>query len=421
MSSIPTASIGNGRKLRADAAASYLHMVADGMPDGHVDAALRTMDEQRYLYNLYKAGRGNLAAYPNANAPHIRGIALDFHTSTAARRGAQLWLTKGGDWSKRVAGEKIRSHEYGWVRTVASERWHYEYQPAKDRHAAADLKARLKKLGWAHVKALQKGNGLTADGIAGPKTWAVLLGKPKAAPKPTTPPKPKTVDVRVSTFNTLDPRFAGKLTAARIKGLCAAVVDAKADVYLLTEAPEQIRNHLRGACSCKASAHVRLPGGAKRWLVRVYRSVAILRDSTKWRSAKTATQVPMGTAYHGALYETLTHTSGQKVTFGVYHLPPDKSASKAGQQKLLTGFLGRLSSGVRIVGGDGANSAAWLAGWADARTTAAESATRNAATYDGGGTPDRIGSKGSVAWRGYTVRPATASDHNLVVTAATIA
>lgn len=37
----------------------------------------RTLSEQTALYNRYKNGQGPLAAYPNANAPHIRGVAAD--------------------------------------------------------------------------------------------------------------------------------------------------------------------------------------------------------------------------------------------------------------------------------------------------------------------------------------------------------
>ena len=69
----------------------------------------RTLAQQRYLYNLWKAGKGNLAAYPNANAPHIRGVAADcgtvnkygtyrsaFHDSAykreCERRGVFAWV-----------------------------------------------------------------------------------------------------------------------------------------------------------------------------------------------------------------------------------------------------------------------------------------------------------------------------------------
>jgi hypothetical protein len=79
----------------------------------------RTLAEQRRLYNLYKQGRGNLAAYPNRNAPHIRGIAADcgvidhlgHYTSIANYAGAPNAL-----------------HHHGLNATVHSEAWHVSRQ-----------------------------------------------------------------------------------------------------------------------------------------------------------------------------------------------------------------------------------------------------------------------------------------------------
>ena len=42
-----------------------------------VESGRRTLAEQAALYARYKAGTGNIAAPPNANAPHVRGIAAD--------------------------------------------------------------------------------------------------------------------------------------------------------------------------------------------------------------------------------------------------------------------------------------------------------------------------------------------------------
>ena len=132
-----------GHVLRADAAASYLRMIAAGMPAGGVDVFTRTMAEQETLYRRYLAGKGPIAARPVATAPHIDGRAIDLHTTTAGKYDpspAHLWLTAGGDGSsKPKAGEKLRAHTYGWRRTVPSERWHFEYDRAADTKRAADL------------------------------------------------------------------------------------------------------------------------------------------------------------------------------------------------------------------------------------------------------------------------------------------
>ena len=78
-----------------------------------ITSGFRTMAEQKYLYNCYLTGscnNGNLAAKPGYSN-HQSGIALDLTTSG--------WLAKN-------AGK------YGFVRTVPSEDWHYEYTGGKD-------------------------------------------------------------------------------------------------------------------------------------------------------------------------------------------------------------------------------------------------------------------------------------------------
>lgn len=45
--------------------------------DLYIISGKRTYAEQKRLWDLYQAGKGNQAAYPNKNAPHIRGVAAD--------------------------------------------------------------------------------------------------------------------------------------------------------------------------------------------------------------------------------------------------------------------------------------------------------------------------------------------------------
>lgn len=181
--------------LRGDAAASYLRMRAAGMPKGGIQVFHRSLAKQKELYKRYKAGRGPVAAPPNPNAPHVKGVAMDAQTAAAngsySPGGAHKWLVNGGTGSKpspfNSAGrptEKIRANSYGWSRTVRTERWHYGYDPAKDTKVAADLSRRLKILGFGSVKAFQKSRGLTEDGKAGPVTWAELLRVGDRTPPP---------------------------------------------------------------------------------------------------------------------------------------------------------------------------------------------------------------------------------------------
>ena len=72
-------------------------------------SGFRTMDQQRYLYNLYLSGRGNLAARPGYSN-HQSGLALDLNTSSA---GVYSWMSRN-------------AARYGFRRTVPSEPWHWE-------------------------------------------------------------------------------------------------------------------------------------------------------------------------------------------------------------------------------------------------------------------------------------------------------
>ena len=187
-----------GHWLIAPAAASYARMLAAGMPTGGVASAGRTHAEQTALWDAYKAGTGNLAAYPGTSL-HESGLALDLTRGTPA----QLWAAHDGDPYHVASGEHIRANDYGWRRTVPSEAWHFSYDAAKDKHIPAPtapaiayptlrmgsigkwVRALQLKLGGradgvygpltrGRVKAAQKRLGLTVDGIAGPKTLAKL-------------------------------------------------------------------------------------------------------------------------------------------------------------------------------------------------------------------------------------------------------
>jgi hypothetical protein len=106
-----------GDQLRTDAAASYQRARDAGMPAG-ITSAYRTEAQQAPLYARYlndlRTGRKppRLAAKPGTSF-HGEGTALDLPIA------AELWL---------------RAHpEYGWRFTIKSERWHAEYDPARDR------------------------------------------------------------------------------------------------------------------------------------------------------------------------------------------------------------------------------------------------------------------------------------------------
>lgn len=192
-----------GKSLAPLPELSYLRMLADGAPEGGVDVWNRTPATQAELHKLWKAGRGPKAAAPNANAPHVRRVAFDTHTTgvNGAYEPSRFhrWLTEGGNGKVRSASEKITANKYGWVRNVAGERWHFQYFLARDKVLWRIVQKEIGGLtvdgipGSKTVTALrtwQKANGLTPDGIPGAKTLAKLRGgtKPVESKPPASQP-----------------------------------------------------------------------------------------------------------------------------------------------------------------------------------------------------------------------------------------
>ena len=408
-----------GNRLRADAAASYLRMLAAGMPAGGVDVFSRTMAQQQALYAAYKAGRGPVAARPVATAPHIDGRAMDLQTTrngVYTPSAAHRWLTTGGDGSsKPKSGEKLRAHDYGWRRTVPSERWHFEYDRARDTKRAADLKARLKALGYADLKALQRAHGLTADGVDGPLTWAVLLGSPKPAPAPApTPapvPAPSGVDFRAGSYNAQLQRFGGGAYSADATFIKDTL---RPSILMAQEVEETARTAIMG----------------KGVLTKTYPlgTTALLWDGRKYRHGARI-EVRLGTAYHGMIgTELVSVTNGGKIVAASVHIRPNDAIKGTDAQKL----AGKLSDVKKIlaalakypnvmVGGD------WSTGEHRALLEKAgyRLVTPWTDTYDKAGTQrlDAIYIRGPLltARTGGSVHPAAASDHHGLVANLTLA
>lgn len=407
-----------GKSLATMPDASYQRMLAAGMPTGGIDVYRRTMAEQQALYNAYKAGKGPVAAKPSASAPHIRGYAMDAHTTTSGKydpSAAHRWLTKGGDGSsKPKAGEKLQCHDYGWRRTVPSERWHFGYDVALDKVLWRQVQKALGGLTvdgipgpktLTALKKWQKKQGLTADGIPGPATLAKMAKTP--APKPVKVPT-------LGRFGVMNCGAWGKtsLPSKTITALKALIKKIDASIYALTECPEWLRTILRAA----------MPGGTKRWLVVVRGSQAILFDSAKWKLVSTvpAPSMTFGpTSYHGGLYATLQQTTTKaRLTFGSYHLPPNSVSSESYQKAKLKAFAAKITSRPALIGGDGADSGTWI-DWDDARIKAKASPNREAPTY-GKTIKDRAHSRGLTIRKYAVIDSKGASDHEGVLVQYTI-
>lgn len=102
----------NGKLVEVNTARKYLRMRAAAKKRGvslYIVSGFRTMAQQRYLYKLYKQGKGNLAA-PPGYSNHQSGRALDLNTHAA---GVYSFLAN-------------RGASFRFKRTVPSEKWHWE-------------------------------------------------------------------------------------------------------------------------------------------------------------------------------------------------------------------------------------------------------------------------------------------------------
>lgn len=85
-----------------------------------LNSGRRTMAEQWRLYRLYRAGRGNLAAFPSPTAPHIRVGRVDHAIDVDSLDGGETRLQ---NW--------LRKHGVRVTNPVRGESWHME-APASD-------------------------------------------------------------------------------------------------------------------------------------------------------------------------------------------------------------------------------------------------------------------------------------------------
>jgi len=198
-------------------------------------SGVRTIADQRRLYDLYKRGRGNLAANPD------RRLANGFRGSYHMQQNAPGCDGYGMAVDLRITGRGLswaRLHTiittFGIRPTVRSENWHmqpgrmagnrfdwFSYTAGREKPFQADTRSELQKIAayiaelrrtvlrrgdrGVHVTSLQRfledqsypagtadgvygrktekavrmlqaDAGLTVDGIVGPNTWNALLG-----------------------------------------------------------------------------------------------------------------------------------------------------------------------------------------------------------------------------------------------------
>lgn len=117
-------SLPGGESLRPDAAKAYERMSAAARAEGiwlWVSSGYRSRREQRALYERYRKGLGPRAARPG-RSNHQRGIAVD--------------VSVGDEESSTYRWLAAHACRHGFLRTVPSEPWHWEYRPRLTRAPA---------------------------------------------------------------------------------------------------------------------------------------------------------------------------------------------------------------------------------------------------------------------------------------------
>jgi|1186.fasta_scaffold331737_2 hypothetical protein len=190
-----------GGRLRRDAAHAFNAMNAESIrrfgvtlrPTGPV-SSYRPISAQVYFWNLYRSGRGNLAAYPGTSN-HGWGLAVDFATPQmraivdriGARYGWQKrWSDAPGEWwhirwreghyaAAQSGPPTLRRGVRAKSVTTLKRLLHRKGYRQFSRKGSSNVKDRFFGAHCqAAVKRFQRRHHLHADGIVGPATWAAL-------------------------------------------------------------------------------------------------------------------------------------------------------------------------------------------------------------------------------------------------------
>ncbi|CAA9324016.1 MAG: hypothetical protein AVDCRST_MAG68-2129 [uncultured Gemmatimonadetes bacterium] len=196
LGAITTASNGQRARLRKDAAAAFNAMNAESVRRFGVTlrvssarTAYRPLADQQYFWNLYRSGRGNLAARPGTSN-HGWGLAVDLANPGVMRPiidriGAKYgWQKHWSDAPSEPWHLKWRPGRYPAVQAATFRPLRYRSQGPRVRWVQRRLRAKgflsVRASGWygestrSAVTRFQRKHGLTPDGVIGRATWRRL-------------------------------------------------------------------------------------------------------------------------------------------------------------------------------------------------------------------------------------------------------
>jgi lysozyme len=134
----------------------------DGV-DFQLNSGRRTLREQWALWRLWKAGKGNLAAFPSPFAPHIRkgfpNHALDVSTLDGGETRLERW---------------VESHGVNWRNTVPGEAWHGELSLRGLNRLYNKVRPRATRTSRRGRKFLTREEGVVRWAYADPIGWATF-------------------------------------------------------------------------------------------------------------------------------------------------------------------------------------------------------------------------------------------------------
>lgn len=115
----------SGLMVRKEYYEDILQMLKDASAEGHkikLKSGFRSYNQQKYLYQKYQRGEGNLAANPDRAGPnsHLTGKSYDFTGTKNGRSSIFVWLA-------------LNAHKYGLFNEGATfntqpESWHWSYR-----------------------------------------------------------------------------------------------------------------------------------------------------------------------------------------------------------------------------------------------------------------------------------------------------